>query len=308
MEDSSELNNNMVEENPMMKVADHTFLRKSVWPTMKPFVNGGLALTLQGSSAYFSAFLFYKLNPTAKSSPEFMHRKLLYAYQRMPFILFQGGLNMGTLFGSYELLTRKVEALNGGSPLTLYQEAGCGLASGAIRACIWHPLFGPVGAGIAQAATDKYYYFRHIFNTITQVVRNEGVLALWKGVRLHAPVIASHTGMLVSYDRCRIYLKETYGLREEDARLGAGIFSGLCSAACYIPVSYAAGIIGYIQKSTRVESPRSFLFYALKVLKPGGGSNFYSRLVNHALYNSPSVMIMWVFLEAIRDAEESIGL
>ncbi|MCD9644946.1 hypothetical protein HAX54_033492 [Datura stramonium] len=226
----------------------------------------------------------------------------------MPFLLFHGGVNNATLFGSYELLTRKVEALNKGSPLTLYQEAGCGLASGAIQACICHPLVGPAGAGISHAATDKYYYFRHIFSTITQVVRNEGVLALWKGTSPAIPAaIASNTGMLISYDRCRIYLKETYGLREGDACLGAGIFSGLCSGACYLPISYAAGIVGYIQ-SPRVKSPRSFLFYALKVLKPGGGSNFYSRLARHAIFRSPNVMIMWVTLEAIRDAEESIGL
>ncbi|XP_019233439.1 PREDICTED: mitochondrial dicarboxylate/tricarboxylate transporter DTC-like [Nicotiana attenuata] len=210
---------------------------------------------------------------------------------------------------SSRILTRKVEALNKGSPLTIYQEAACGLISGTFRAYICYPLIeGHVAAAIAQAVNLKYNRFGHIFSTITQVVRNEGLLALWKGAsRVNLVSLASCTGMLVSYDRTRIYLKERYGLRENAARLGAGIFSGMCSGACTISVGYAAGIIGFI-RAKRIKSPHSFLFYALKVLKPGGGSNFYSRLGNQSVRNAPGAMTVWVFLEAIRDAEESIGL
>ncbi|XP_009605926.1 mitochondrial dicarboxylate/tricarboxylate transporter DTC-like isoform X2 [Nicotiana tomentosiformis] len=251
MEDS-ELNMMYEKEKQMVKVSESSF-RNSVWPSLKPFVNGGLAAVLPLSSVYFlQSCIYHSLNAMVKSSgqelinPKWLHQTYFNVSQRMPFVLSRGGINMAALLGSYD--------------------------------------------------------------TITQVVRNEGVLALWKGApRVNPASMASCTGMLVSYDRTRIYLKERYGLRENAARLGAGIFSGMCSGACAISIRYAAEIIGFI-RSKRVKSPHSFLFYALKVLKPGGGSNFYSCLGKQSVRNAPGAMIMWVFLEAVRDAEESIGL
>ncbi|XP_009761656.1 mitochondrial dicarboxylate/tricarboxylate transporter DTC-like [Nicotiana sylvestris] len=314
MEDS-ELNMMYEKEKPMVKVSESS-LRNSVWPSLKPFVNGGLAAVLPLSSVYFlQSCVYHILNAMIKSSgqelinPKWLHQTHFNVSQRMPFVLSRRGINMAALLGSYEIFTRKVEALNKGSPLTIYQEAACGLISATFRAYICYPLIeGHVAAGIAQAVTLKHNRFGHIFSTITRVVRNEGPLALWKGASRVNPVsLASCTGMLVSYDRTRIYLKERYGLRENAARLGAGIFSGMCSGACTISVCYAAEIIGFI-RSKRVKSPHSFLFYALKVLEPGGGSNFYSRLGKQSVRNAPGVMMVWVLLEAIRDAEESIGL
>lgn len=79
MEDS-ELNMMYEKEKQMVKVSESSF-RNSVWPSLKPFVNGGLAAVLPLSSVYFlQSCVYHILNAKIKSSgqelinPKWLHQ------------------------------------------------------------------------------------------------------------------------------------------------------------------------------------------------------------------------------------------
>ncbi|XP_019233211.1 PREDICTED: uncharacterized protein LOC109213828 [Nicotiana attenuata] len=107
MEDS-ELNMVYEKEKSMVKVCESSF-RNSVWPSLKPFVNGGLAAVLPLSSVYFlQSCIYHSLNAMIKSSgqelinPKRLHQTHFNVSQRLPFVLSRGGINMAALLGSYE--------------------------------------------------------------------------------------------------------------------------------------------------------------------------------------------------------------
>lgn len=105
----------------------------------------------------------------------------------------------------YRILTRNVEAANNGMPPTLFQEACCGLTSGAIATYFCTPLY------LAMSMKG------HLYHTAAK----EGVLALWKGVNPHAnAIIAWNMGMLAPYNRCYNYFRESRGLSETRAIIG----------------------------------------------------------------------------------------
>lgn len=100
-------------------------------------------------------------------------------------------------------------------PLTLYQEACCGLSSGAIAACSSVPML------LAQSRVKAGGNRVRILQDLYRKCADEGGLALWKGGRHHAnAVILMTAGMLTPYKPCFNYFRESHGLSKDRSTVG----------------------------------------------------------------------------------------
>ncbi|KAA8549675.1 hypothetical protein F0562_001307 [Nyssa sinensis] len=223
--------------------------------------------------------------------------KLHFYEQSIPLRLLAKATYATAQFGSFESLTKKAEAAGDGMLLTLYQEACCGLASGAILACIGIPINSALACLRADVTVPVAQPLRSVFRIIYQKVSNEGVLALWKGGGCYAnALMAYNMGMLASYNRSSNYFKESLDFGEDRARLGAGAVSGFFASACSLPFMNVDAIMRSLQRDANI------------VLKLGGPFKFYTGIAKFFAKNTPSIMVTWIFLEEIQKIEESIGL
>uniref|UniRef100_A0A5B7BHA4 Mitochondrial dicarboxylate/tricarboxylate transporter DTC n=1 Tax=Davidia involucrata TaxID=16924 RepID=A0A5B7BHA4_DAVIN len=308
-----------VEEKPTKPL-----VKSAIWPTVKPFVNGGLAGLLTASERYVEFSLLHYLCPLlakAAGGPAFAsqikkamlsRRSCSYFFKSMPVHLLLEATLATARFGSFEILTKKAEAANDGTPMTLYQEACCGLTSGAIGAIIGTPIFlasTRMRADAALPAAQQLHY-RNVFHALYHTAANEGVLALWKGAGCYAnAAIAFNMGMLASYNRSSNYFKESLGFGEYKTRLGAGAVSGFFASACALPYINVRGIMRVSQPDANGKYPfTNSLDCAWKILKSGGPFKFYTGFPKYFVKATPNVMVTWIILEEIKKFEESIGL
>lgn len=104
-------------------------------------------------------------------------------------------------------------------PLTLYQEACCGLSSGAIAASIGVPWL--LAHGRVKAGGNRISILQDLYRKCA----DEGALAPWKGGRHHANyTILINVGMLTPYNRSFNYFRESLGLSEDESTVGNVLF------------------------------------------------------------------------------------
>lgn len=97
--------------------------------------------------------------------------------------------------------------MNDGRPLSLYQEAGCGLSSGATAALVWQPF-----KLASTRIPAKSFNYETLFRTVDHVAKHEGIFALWRGSGLYISTqTAANMGMLASYNRSLNYLVDSKG-------------------------------------------------------------------------------------------------
>ncbi|XP_057793315.1 mitochondrial dicarboxylate/tricarboxylate transporter DTC-like [Salvia miltiorrhiza] len=111
-----------------------------VWPTVKPFVNGGASGMLATCVIQPIDMIKVRIQLGQGSAGEVTRNML----KNDGVGAFYKGLSAGLLrqatyttarLGSFRILTNKAIEANDGKPLPLYQKALCGLTAGAIGAC-----------------------------------------------------------------------------------------------------------------------------------------------------------------------------
>ncbi|XP_058200493.1 mitochondrial dicarboxylate/tricarboxylate transporter DTC-like isoform X2 [Rhododendron vialii] len=283
------------------KISSSSYSYNSIWTDVKPFVHGGLAGLLRKSLQAcfvlpFLPVLYHSKDPKiAAQVKQHIPSKQAYnaIFKRIPGVLLLEASYTSLQLGSFEILTRKVEAANNGMPPTLFQEACCGLTSGAIATYFCTPLY------LAMSMKG------HLYHTAAK----EGVLALWKGVHPHAnAIIAWNMGMLAPYNRCYNYFRESRGLSETRAIIGASAVSGFFAAACCFPIQYANAIVENMKPDGNGKSYSISLSFALKFLNSGGSMLFFTGLYKTVFQTTPRIMLLWYLFEKIRKHEESIGM
>ncbi|KAF7119493.1 hypothetical protein RHSIM_Rhsim13G0232500 [Rhododendron simsii] len=215
------------------EISSSSYIYSSIWTDVKPFVHGGLAGLLRKSLQAcfvlpFLPVLYHSKDPKIAAQVK-KHIPSKQAYN--------------AIF--------KVEAANNGMPPTLFQEACCGLTSGAIATYFCSPLY------LAMSMRG------HLYPTAAK----EGILALWKGVQPHAnAIIAWNMGMLAPYNRW------------------ASAVSGFFAAACCFPIQYANAIVENMKPDANGKSYSISLSFALKFLKSGGSMLFFTGLYKTVLW------------------------
>ncbi|KAH9740581.1 mitochondrial dicarboxylate/tricarboxylate transporter dtc [Citrus sinensis] len=199
-----------------------------VWPTVKPFVNGGASGML--ATCVIQPIDMIKVRiQLGQGSAGTVTKTML---KNEGFGAFYKGLSAGLLrqatyttarLGSFRILTNKAIEANDGKPLPLYQKALCGLTAGAIGASVGSPadlaLIRMQADATLPAAQRRNY--TNAFQALYRIVADEGVLALWKGA---GPTVvramALNMGMLASYDQSVEFFRDACGLSELPTVIG----------------------------------------------------------------------------------------
>ncbi|KAI6685611.1 hypothetical protein NL676_031524 [Syzygium grande] len=288
-----------------------------VWPTVKPFVNGGASGML--ATCVIQPIDMIKVRIQLGQGSAGQVTKTMLKEEGVG--AFYKGLSAGLLrqatyttarLGSFRILTAKAIEANDGKPLPLYQKALCGLTAGAIGACVGSPadlaLIRMQADATLPAAQRRHY--TNAFHALYRIVGDEGVLALWKGA---GPTVvramALNMGMLASYDQSVEFFKDSLGFGEGATILGASTVSGFFAAACSLPFDYVKTQIQKMQPDAAGKYPYTgSLDCAMKTLKAGGPFKFYTGFPVYCVRIAPHVMMTWIFLNQIQKIEKSIGL
>ncbi|KAK1394208.1 Mitochondrial dicarboxylate/tricarboxylate transporter DTC [Heracleum sosnowskyi] len=287
-----------------------------VWPTIKPFVNGGAAGML--ATCIIQPIDMIKVRiQLGQGSAAHVTKQML---KNDGIRAFYKGLSAGLLrqatytttrLGCFRILTNKAIESNDGKPLPLYQKALCGLTAGAIGATIGSPadlaLIRMQADATVPAAQRRNY--TNAFQALYRITADEGILSLWKGA---GPTVvramALNMGMLASYDQCIEFFGDN-GFSEVSTVVGASSVSGFFAAACSLPVDYVKTQIQKMQPDAQGKYPYSgSLDCVVKTFKAGGPLKFYDGFPVYCLRIAPHVMMTWIFLSQIKKLEESMGL
>ncbi|XP_050218700.1 mitochondrial dicarboxylate/tricarboxylate transporter DTC [Mercurialis annua] len=288
-----------------------------VWPTIKPFVNGGTSGML--ATCVIQPIDMIKVRiQLGQGSAVQVTRNML---KEEGFGALYKGLSAGLLrqatyttarLGSFKILTSKAIEANDGKPLPLYQKALCGLTAGAIGATIGSPAdlaLIRMQADATLAAAQRRNY-KNAFHALYRITSDEGILALWKGA---GPTVvramALNMGMLASYDQTVEFFRDSVGLSEASTVVGASAVSGFFAAACSLPFDYVKTQIQKMQPDAQGKYPYTgSLDCAMKTLKAGGPFKFYTGFPVYCVRIAPHVMMTWIFLNQIQKFQKTIGM
>ncbi|XAR68647.1 hypothetical protein NMG60_11003843 [Bertholletia excelsa] len=288
-----------------------------LWPIVKPFVNGGTAGMLATCVIQPMDMIKVRIQLGQGSAIQITKNML----QNEGIRAFYKGLSAGLLrqatyttsrLGSFRILTSKAIAANDGKPLPLYQKALCGLTAGAIGACIGSPAdlaLIRMQADAMLPATQRRNY-KNAFHALNRIVRDEGVLALWKGA---GPTVvramALNMGMLASYDQTVEIVRDSLGLGEVSSVIGASFVSGIFASLCSLPFDYVKTQIQKMHPDAEGKYPYTgALDCAMKTFKSGGPLKFYTGFPIYCVRIAPHVMMTWIFLNQIQHLEKAVGL
>ncbi|XP_021741216.1 mitochondrial dicarboxylate/tricarboxylate transporter DTC-like [Chenopodium quinoa] len=300
-----------------MAAADQSAKPAGVWPTVKPFVNGGASGML--ATCVIQPIDMIKVRIQLGQGSAVQVTKNMLANEGIG--TFYKGLSAGLLrqatyttarLGSFRILTNKAITANDGKPLPLYQKALCGLTAGAIGASVGSPadlaLIRMQADATLPAAQRRHY--KNAFHALYRIVSDEGVLSLWKGA---GPTVvramALNMGMLASYDQSVEFFRDSVGLGEAATIVGASAVSGFFASACSLPFDYVKTQIQKMQPDATGKYPYTgSLDCAMKTLKAGGPLKFYTGFPVYCVRIAPHVMMTWIFLNQIQKFEKKVGL
>ncbi|XP_047321920.1 mitochondrial dicarboxylate/tricarboxylate transporter DTC-like [Impatiens glandulifera] len=289
----------------------------TVWPTVKPFVNGGASGMLATCVIQPIDMIKVRIQLGQGSAVDVTKTMI----KNEGFGALYKGLSAGLLrqatyttarLGTFKILTNKAIEANDGKPLPLYQKALCGLTAGAIGATVGSPadlaLIRMQADATLPAAQRRNY--TNAFHALYRISADEGILALWKGA---GPTVvramALNMGMLASYDQSVEFFKDSLGCGEVATILGASSVSGFFASACSLPFDYVKTQIQKMQPDAEGKLPyKGSLDCTLKTLKSGGPFKFYTGFPVYCVRIAPHVMMTWIFLNQIQKFQKSAGL
>ncbi|CAI9107980.1 OLC1v1007478C1 [Oldenlandia corymbosa var. corymbosa] len=260
----------------------------TIWPNVKPFVNGFLAGQLSGLQIVGAHWFRKKtLDFNRKFINPGQHAQVIKAsfttvQKRMPAYLLLQATYTTAQFGSFDFLTKKVKAANGGIPLSLYQEAHLGMISGGIASLISYPLcVVHLASQLLEPNPPKLRSL--LLAQYRRARRTGGPLVLWKNSMPYVMKnMGFNMGLFPSYHRSYSYLRDSVGLGNIAATFGAGIISCFIGTACCSLGRYST--------------------YAIRA----GGRRL--GLFRDFVSYTPLTLVMWLNMEAIRGVEELQGL
>ncbi|KAM5582273.1 mitochondrial dicarboxylate/tricarboxylate transporter DTC [Rosa sericea] len=191
---------------------------------LKPFVHGGVAGLLTGSingAMEYSGFHILKNVPLFRNHPTYVPRWIF--VKIIPGLVLIDALAYSQLLGIYEILRRRAIATNEGMQPRLYQEAACGLITGAAGTCVSFPLYLALYRKRFESMGDAAGRWR-LRSNLSHIFRYGSVS--WK--------------------------------RRVGLGMGAGAISALSAAACALLAPYACSLV-FARETLRLRGPLGFL-------------------------------------------------
>lgn len=289
--------------------------QKTYFEMVKPFAVGGV-------SGMFATFCIQPLdmikvriqiNATEKGAtknPFAITRNLL---KNEGFLSFYKGLDAGLirqivyttarlgLFRTFSDLMKKEEE----AKLPFYKKCVCALAAGGLGAFIGNP----ADLALVRLQADNTLpkelkrNYTGVFNAINRIVKEEGILSLWKGsVPTIARAMSLNLGMLSTYDQSKEMLHKYLG-EGMRTNLTASAISGFFAVTLSLPFDFIKTCLQKMKKDpvTNKMPYKNMLDCACQMYKRGGISIFFSSYSTYYIRIAPHAMITLVTVDYINN-------
>eukprot|EP00899_Mesostigma_viride_P013004 jgi/Mesvir1/21704/Mv04123-RA.1 len=299
-------------------MADTQSIFKSpVYTAIKPFLNGGVAGMAATCCIQPVDMVKVRIQLGAAGSPFSVAGSMI---KQEGFFSLYKGLSAGLLrqatyttarMGIFRILTDTATEYNGGKPVPLVGKAAIGLTAGALGALVGNPadlsLIRMQADSMLPPAQRRNY--TNAFQAMGRIVKDEGVLALWKGAGpTVSRAMALNMGMMASFDQTKEMASEM-GLTGKMPVVVASAVSGFFASACSLPFDYVKTQIQKQSPGPDGKLPfKSPMDCALQTLKAGGPLKFYTGFPTYVVRIAPHVMLTWIFVNEITNLQKKYNM
>ncbi|XP_054737260.1 mitochondrial 2-oxoglutarate/malate carrier protein-like [Anastrepha obliqua] len=168
----------------------------------------------------------------------------------------------------------------------------------------------PADLGLVRMMTDarlppaERRNYTSIFNALTRIVKEEGILALWRGaVPTVGRAVVVNMAQLASYSQFRRLAQLNLGIKEGfGVHLVASTGSGILTATVSLPVDIAKTRIQNMKAIAGKPEYRGILDVILKISRNEGILALWRGYVPYILRVVPTTILIFVILEQLNTA------
>jgi len=190
----------------------------------------------------------------------------------------------------------------GEKSIPLWKKAVAGLTAGGLGAAFGNPADLALIRLQADATlpADQRRNYTGVFNALTRIVKEEGVLGLWKGA---GPTVvramALNLGMLASFDQSKEYFAKSFGNGWTTSFLASGI-SGFFAVTMSLPFDFVKTRIqkqkpdaqGKLQYSGTLDCFKKVIAADGPMALYSGYPTYYARIAPHAMITLMAVDVL----------------
>lgn len=198
-------------------------------------------------------------------------------------------------------LSKNADPTSPPPPLPLWKKAVAGLAAGGIAAAIGNPADLSLIRMQADATLppESRRNYTGVLNALTRIVKEEGVLGLWRGsfpTVLRA--MSLNMGMLATNDQCKEMLAPTLG-NGWTTTLTASAISGFFAVTLSLPFDFLKTRLQKMRPDpVTAELPyKGVLHAAVKITKTEGITAFYTGYPTYYVRIAPHAMITLISID-----------
>ena len=229
------------------------------------------------------------------------HEGTLALYKGLSASLMRQASFIGTKFGAYDLLKSAVPKDPDGT-LPFWKMTLCGLGAGAIGAAVGNP----ADLAMVRMQADGRLppelrrNYRHGGEALMRVVREEGVLALWRGCgpTVNRAMIVTASQMAV-YDKTKATILDRSGMKDGLAvQTGASFIAGIVAALTSNPIDLAKSRLMSMKPDANGNLPYTgTLDCIVKTVRHEGLGAVYKGLIPTTARQVPLNMVRFISVE-----------
>jgi solute carrier family 25 oxoglutarate transporter 11 len=293
---------------------------KTTAEVLQPFVCGGSAATFAScvihpiDLAKVRMQIYGQLNPGAKvpGFPSvlksiFNSEGLAGCYKGVDAAIGRQMVYGTARIGLHRSFSDKLVQMNGGEDVNFALKTMSGMASGAVAVCIGTPFDIALVRlqSDSMAAVEERRGYKHVFDVLLRIPREEGIGALYKGL---GPNIlrgmSMNVGMLSCYDQAKVGVASLTG---DDPKkpgmattLGASAVAGFTAALFSLPFDLIKSRLMAMKPGVDGTLPYSGVAdCAVKIMKADGPAGFFAGFSAYYGRCAPHAMIILTSIESI---------
>jgi solute carrier family 25 oxoglutarate transporter 11 len=212
-----------------------------------------------------------------------------------------------TRFGVYLNVSQYMERNlpEGQKTISFAQKCGASLLAGAIGAFVGNP----ADLALIRLQTDSTLpeaqrrHYKHVGDAFTRIVREEGPLALWKGVGpTMVRAMALNLGMLGPYDQCKEVLTKYLGASRA-TNLAASAAAGFLAVVLSLPFDNMKTRLQRMRIGADGIAPyKGMIDCAMQTIKKQGPMGFYTGFATYYFRIAPHAMMTLLFSDILKEA------
>jgi len=190
------------------------------------------------------------------------------------------------------------------TPLPFYQKVGCGLLSGALGSTIGNPcdlaLVRMQADG--QLPVEERRNYTNVFNALSRIAREDGVLALWRGSQpTVARAMAMNVGMLATHSQAKEMLLPHFG-EGVTTKFVSSFIAGLTAACVTLPFDLIKTRIQQMRPDANGQLPyKGIIHCGGKVVTEEGFFSLWKGLGTFCARVAPHAVITLMVMDTLND-------